>query len=38
MECGSDFQPEWEEAEQVMREVAAALVRFSANVSVGLGG
>jgi murein tripeptide amidase MpaA len=34
IECGHDFQPEWQEAEQVIREVSAALARFAAEVSV----
>ncbi|GAD57495.1 M14 family metallopeptidase [Limimaricola cinnabarinus] len=33
MECGHDFQPEFNEAENVMREVSAALVKFAADVS-----
>ena len=33
MECGHDFQPDWEEAEAVIREVAAALTAFAADVS-----
>jgi len=34
IECGHDFQPEWSEAEEVVREVSAALARFAAEVSV----
>jgi murein tripeptide amidase MpaA len=34
IECGHDFQPEWSEAEQVIREVSAALARFAAEVSI----
>lgn len=33
MECGHAFQPEFAEAEEVMREVSAALARFAAEVS-----
>ncbi len=33
MECGHAFQPEFAEAEEVMREVSAALARFAADVS-----
>ena len=33
MECGHDFQPEWSEAEDVIREVSASLARFAADVS-----
>ena len=32
MECGHDFQPDWTEAEAVIREVSAALSRFAADV------
>jgi murein tripeptide amidase MpaA len=34
IECGHDFQPEWSEAEAVIREVSAALARFAADVSL----
>jgi murein tripeptide amidase MpaA len=34
IECGHDFQPEWSEAEAVIKEVSAALARFAAEVSV----
>ena len=34
IECGHDFQPEWAEAEAVIREVSAALARFAAEVSI----
>ena len=33
IECGHDLQPEWSEAEAVIREVSAALARFAAEVS-----
>ena len=32
IECGHDFQPDWTEAEAVIREVSAALSRFAADV------
>jgi murein tripeptide amidase MpaA len=32
IECGHDFQPEWAEAEAVIREVSAALARFAADI------
>jgi hypothetical protein len=34
IECGHDFQPDWTEAEDVIREVSAALSRFAADVGV----
>jgi murein tripeptide amidase MpaA len=37
MECGHDFQPEWSEAEDVIREVSASLARFAADVSARVG-
>jgi murein tripeptide amidase MpaA len=33
MECGHDFQPEWSEAEAVIREVGAALTALASDVS-----
>ena len=33
IECGHDFQPEWSEAEAVIREVSAALARLAVDVS-----
>jgi murein tripeptide amidase MpaA len=33
MECGHDFQPDWDEAEAVIREVGAALTAFAVDVS-----
>lgn len=33
MECGHEFQPAWQEAQEVMREVAAALTRFAVEAS-----
>ncbi len=37
MECGHEFQPDWQEAQEVMREVAAALVRFAVDASAQAG-
>jgi murein tripeptide amidase MpaA len=34
IECGHDFQPDWTEAEAVIREVSAGLARFAADVRV----
>ncbi|MEO1161728.1 MAG: M14 family metallopeptidase, partial [Pseudomonadota bacterium] len=34
MECGHEFQPDWDEAKNVMREVAAGLTRFAVDASV----
>ena len=36
MECGHEFQPDWQEAKNVIREVSAALVRFAADTSVSI--
>ena len=33
IECGHDFQPEWSEAEAVIRDVSAALARLAVDVS-----
>lgn len=33
VECGHSFQPEWREAENIMREVAAGLTHFALEVS-----
>ena len=37
MECGHEFQPEWQEAESVIREVSAALARFALDASANAG-
>jgi hypothetical protein len=36
IECGHMFQPDWSEAENVIREVSAALARFAVEVSARL--
>lgn len=33
IECGHEFQPEWSEAEAVIREVGAGLSRFAADIA-----
>ena len=37
MECGHNFQPDWDEAEAVIREVGAALTAFAVDASRRLG-
>ena len=33
MECGHEFQPDWQEAQEVMREVAASLLRIAVDAT-----